>query len=141
MKVPLYRAFRFVHPDLDRDVAPAGLGVSTTGGIQMVDEAASVRQAILLLLSTIRGERVMRPTYGSDLHKLVFMPNDATTHGMAMHYVRQALEVWERRIEILRLDAYANVEFPERLEICLHYRVRRTLVADQLAISLNLAQG
>lgn len=141
MTAPLYRAFRFVHPDLDCEAEPAGIPASATGGIQMVEEAASVRQAILLLLSTDKGERVMRPTYGCDLRKLAFMPNDATTHGMAIHYVRQALERWERRIEILRLDAYANEECPERLEICLDYRVRRTLISDRVAISLNLEQG
>ena len=66
---------------------------------------ASVRQAILLLLSTRPGERVMRPTYGCDLHRLVFSPNDDTTAGLAIHYVRQALERWEPRIEVIRLDA------------------------------------
>jgi len=141
MAVSLYRAFRFVHPDLDAGGAPVGINVSTTGGIEMVEEGESVRQAILLLLSTVRGERVMRPAYGCDLHRLAFMPNDATTHGMAIHYVRQALQRWERRIEILRLQACANEECAERLEMILDYRVRRTLLADQLAISFNLAQG
>lgn len=141
MGAPLYRAIRFVHPDFDRDERFIGVGLSHKGGIAMVDEAASIRQAILLLLSTARGERVMRPAYGSDLHKLAFMPNDATTHGMAIYYVRQALERWERRVEIMQLSACANTEYPERLEINLEYRVRRTLIADRLAISINLAQG
>ena len=51
----------------------------------------AVRQAILLLLTTRPGERVMRRTYGSLLHRLVFAPNDDTTAGLAIHYVRQAL--------------------------------------------------
>jgi phage baseplate assembly protein W len=141
MAVDMYRAFRFVHPDLDSAAQPVGLNISPTGGIEMVADRESVRQAILLLLSTVRGERVMRPTYGCDLHKLAFMPNDTTTHGMAIHYVRQALERWERRIDILRIDAHASDERAELLEIVLDYRVRRTLITDQLTIHFNLAQG
>src|ERR1700736_4358537 len=122
----LYRAWRFLHPDLDASAEFAGLSISATGGIEMVSEHASVRQAILLLLSTIPGERVMRPDYGCQLHRLVFSPNDETTAGLAIHYVRQALDRWEPRIDILRLDAERNTEDPEQLIISLEYRVRAT---------------
>lgn len=136
-----YRAWRFLHPDFDIQEGAVGLRLSATGGIEMVQEDAAVRQALLLLLSTMRGERVMRPTYGCDLHRLVFMPNDATTHGLAIHYVRKAIEQWEPRVEILHLDAQADENDPARLEILLEYRVRRTLREVQLTLSLNLEQG
>src|SRR5690349_19505038 len=105
MNPPRYRAWRFLQPSFDVPETAAGLRVGARGAIEMVDEWGSVRQAILLLLSTRPGERVMRPEYGCDLHRLVFSPNDATTAGLAIHYVRQALERWEPRIDILRLDA------------------------------------
>ena len=43
----------------------------------------------------------MRPDYGCELHRLVFSPNDDTTAGLAIHYVRRALERWEPRVEVL----------------------------------------
>ena len=49
----------------------------------MVQYNDSIRQAILLLFSTRPGERVMRPDYGCDIHRLVFSPNDDTTAGLA----------------------------------------------------------
>ncbi len=104
----------------------------------MIEGNASVRQAILLLMTTIPGERVMRPDYGCDLHRLVFSPNDATTHGLAIHYVRQALRRWEPRVDILDLDAFCNREDPGRMDIVLEYRVRRTLQRDALALTVNL---
>jgi phage baseplate assembly protein W len=133
-----YRAWRFIHPDLSPPDEFAGLRISARGGVDMVEGDDSVRQAILLLLSTMPGERVMRPDYGCDLHRLVFSPNDDTTAGLAIHYVRRALERWEPRIEILRLDATRNQERPEQLEISLVYRVRATQRIDQLGISLDL---
>ena len=135
-----YRAWRFLHPDIDMPEEFAGLGISPTGGIDMVDDQASVRQAILLLLSTIPGERVMRPDYGCDLHKLIFSPNDNTTAGLAIHYVRQAIDRWEPRIQVNFLDAEPNPEQAGRLDILLEYRLRRAERTDQLAFSINLAE-
>jgi uncharacterized protein len=138
MKAPFYSAWRFVHPDFDAEENLAGIPISSTGGIRMVAEQSAVRQSILLLLTTVPGERVMRPDYGCDLQKLVFSPNDATTHGLAIHYVRRALERWEPRIDILRLDAEANGKDPERMDIVLEYRVRKTVQSENLIISVPL---
>ncbi len=136
-----YRAWQFLHPDLDAHGGLAGLQISARGGAEMVEGDDSVRQAILLLLSTVPGERVMRPDYGCHLHRLVFSPNDDTTAGLAIHYVRRALERWEPRIEILALDAGRNAERPELLDISLEYRVRATQRAGELTFSLNILGG
>lgn len=133
-----YRAWRFVNPNFDVRDGRAGLQISISGGIEMVDGYASVRQAILLLLFTRPGERVRRPDYGCNLHKLVFMPNDATTHGLAIHYIRGALNRWEPRIDILFLDAEANEIDATRMDILLEYRVRSTSRSDHIAVSYNL---
>ncbi len=138
MAAPRYRAWRFLHPDFDTAEDFGGLRNSSTGGIDMVEEEQSVRQGVLLLLSTRRGERVMRPNYGCDLYKLAFDPNDHTTAGLAIHYVRRALEEWEPRIDILGLDATQNPEYPSRLDVSLEYRMRRTAMPGRLLISIDL---
>jgi phage baseplate assembly protein W len=139
MKKSRYRAWKFIHPDLDAQDEFAGLSIAATGGIEMVEEKDSVRQAIFLLLSTIPGERVMRPDYGCDLYKLIFAPNDQTTAGLAIHYVKQAIERWEKRVEILYLDAYNDRQNQEKLNIVMEYRLRAMQTIDQLNFSLHLA--
>jgi phage baseplate assembly protein W len=134
-----YRAWRFLYPILDIPEDQAGLTLTPGGGIEMVDGSASIRQAILLLLSTIPGERVMRPEYGCDIHRLIFSPNDDTTAGMAIYYVRRALERWEPRIQIIRLDAERSPESPERLDIILEYRILATQQVQAMPFSINLA--
>jgi phage baseplate assembly protein W len=141
-----YRAWRFVLPsallsDPDRPWSSAGLQVTPTGRIDLVEEDASVRQAIMLLISTTPGERVMRPAYGCDLRRLVHAPNDDTTAGLAIHYVRTAIERFEPRVTILALDAGRDPERPERLDIELQYRVNATRRADQVRVSVDLAGG
>lgn len=104
----------------------------------MVDGEDSIRQALLLLLSTMPGERVMRPDYGCDLRRLVFSPVDDTAAGLAVHYVRQAVERWEPRVEIVRLDASRNSAEPGRLDVVLEYRVRATRRTDEIGFGLYL---
>jgi uncharacterized protein len=139
MKSGSYRAWQFLHPDFSASEGAPGLRIMPTGGVAMVGEEASIRQAILLLLSTSPGERVMRPDYGCELHKLIFSPNDETSAGLAIHYVRRALELWEPRIEIVHLDSVYNEDDPVKLTIYLEYRIRITQQVQELSLSVNLA--
>lgn len=142
MSAVRYGSWRFNFPGPGESGGPAGICVSARGAIAMVTEAASVRQAILLLLGTRVGERIMRPEYGCELSKLLFAPNDDTTAGLAIHYVRQALTRWEPRIEQLRLDAVRRADQPSRLDLVLDYRLRMNGQADQTSVTLDLhAQG
>jgi uncharacterized protein len=140
-RVHRYRAWLFLHPDIDATDEFAGLQLSSRGGIDMVEDRHSVRQAIFLLISTIPGERVMRPDYGCLIHRLIFSPNDDTTAGLAIFYVRRAIEQWEPRVELLRVDAGRNPDAPERLDVTLQYRVRATQRTEEARISFNLAGG
>jgi phage baseplate assembly protein W len=68
----------------------------------------------------------MRPDFGCGLHELVFAPNDAATRGMAEHYVREALLLWEPRIDVLQVRAMAAGEHGEEIHISVDYRVQTT---------------
>jgi uncharacterized protein len=135
------RSWRFLVPRLDAPGEPVGLVVDPAGAIDTVADDEAVRQSLLMLISTRPGERVMRPEYGCDLHRLVFSPNDDTTAGLAIHFVRQAVERWEPRVEILRVDANRDPEEATRLAIVLDYRVRATLQAGSIEVGVDLQQG
>jgi uncharacterized protein len=139
MPAPPYRTFRFTHPDFARGTEEPGFHLGPGGALEMVEGEESVRQAILLLLTTRLGERVMRPDYGCELYRLAFWPNDDTTGGLAIHFVRQALEQWEPRVDVVRLDAQRDPEYPERLDVMLEYRVRATQQPGFVAVSVSTA--
>ena len=140
----------FAFLGLSRHAAPGlegsignGLAVAPTGMLALVSGDDAVRQSVLMLLSTRPGERVMRPDYGCPIHRLLFGPNDATTAGLAIHYVRQALLRFEPRIEIVRIDAGRSPydESGATLLVSLDYRVRDTRHLEQLALELRLDGG
>ena len=138
------RAVRFDLPfDLggEGQLSAAGLRLTPSGGLALLQGNEAIRQSIMILLSTRPGERVMRPDYGCPLHRLAFEPNDAATAGLAIHYIRAALSRWEPRIEILSLaaapDAAGDAE-QGRLVIQLNYRVRATSEVVEMQIDLDL---
>ena len=131
-----YRAIYFAHPDLDVLTGPPGLRLTVTGRLATVTDATSIRQALLLLLSTRPGERVNRPTYGCHLFRLAFAPADDTSAGLAIHYVARAVERFEKRVVVLSLDAGRSAEEPSVLEVRMRYRIRATQQTDDITVAV-----
>jgi phage baseplate assembly protein W len=96
------------------------------GGIALVSDIEKIEQAIVIILSTPIGQRVMRPLFGSRLHELLFAPLNAETFGLAELYVQEALRFWEPRIEVLEVTANTLREEPNVLRIEIRYRVKAT---------------
>jgi len=92
------------------------------------DEA--IRQSIWMILGTARGERVMRPDFGCDIHDFVFDVHDAGTAGAICEAVREALTRWEPRIDVLDVatvpDVVGTLDIaePNRILIEINYQVR-----------------
>ena len=80
------------------------LQVNPRGGIALAIGERDIEQAIGIILETVPGERVMRPEFGCRVHELIFAPNNASTHGLIVHYVEQALERWEPRIQVREVE-------------------------------------
>jgi len=68
-----------------------------------VGDDADVRRAIYIVVNTVPGERVMRPTFGCEIHSLIFWPANDQTAAIAERYVREALERWEPRINVMQV--------------------------------------
>lgn len=72
--------------------------------LAMVDGDTAIRQSIYLIIMTVPGERVVRPTFGCRIHELIFDPINAQTAITAERYVQEAIHRWEPRIEVVDLD-------------------------------------
>lgn len=96
------------------------------GGVGMAAYEESIRESIWIILATARGERKMRPDFGCGIHDLVFAVHSGETSGRVASEVRQALILWEPRIDLLDVSAHADEAEPTRLLIQIEYRVRAT---------------
>jgi uncharacterized protein len=100
--------------------------IDARGRVSLSRRERDIEEAILIILLTAKGQRVMRPTFGCGIHDLVFAPNDATTAGLAVYYVEEALAMWEPRIRVLDVEATSDPTAPERLLIEIKYEVKAT---------------
>lgn len=100
--------------------------VSQPDRLAVSDYELLIEQSIRIILTTAKGERVMRPDFGCDLKRLVYAPNNTATAGLAIFYVQQALKKWEARIVLLEVDANPDLSNEARLMISVHYRVVAT---------------
>jgi phage baseplate assembly protein W len=102
------------------------VGLDLRGRVALTSGYEAIERSIRLILQTVRGERVMRPQFGSDLHLLVFAENNATTAGLADFYVRRALARWEPRIEVEDVTASWPDADRGAMTIDITYRVKAT---------------
>lgn len=100
-----------------------------------------IQQAIKVVLGTARGERVMRPDFGSRLRDLVFAPLNSSTKSLVARAVTDALVKWEPRIDVLNVRADDKVTDPGTLVVNIEYRVRATNSVFNLVYPLYLREG
>jgi phage baseplate assembly protein W len=98
----------------------------------------SVRQTIRVVLSTRPGEQLMRPNFGAGLENFLNEPNTLTTRRRIQDAITEALDNWEPRIIVDRLEILEVPNFPSRLRVEIAYRIRRTGAPGQLGLTMDV---
>jgi Bacteriophage baseplate protein W len=128
-KAHLGRGWRFpVEPD-------------SSGRLRYEQDEDKIQQAILVILGTTRGERVMRPDFGSRLRELVFAPITSTTKGLVASAVTDALVKWEPRVDLISVTVDEQRGDPGTLTVNVEYRVRATNSVFNLVYPFYLREG
>jgi hypothetical protein len=80
-----------------------------------------VRQSIFIILGTAPGERLRRPSFGCQIHDLMFAPNNQLTGARAEIYCEEAILKFEPRVSKVVCRAARNPDEPNRLDIRIEY--------------------
>jgi phage baseplate assembly protein W len=115
--------------------------VTPTGGIATASAEERIEEAILIILSTAPGERLMLPEFGCGIHDLVFAPNDASTVTKVVDAVRRALVSYEPRIDLIDVSAETADGQPNLLLIRVDYRIRDTNSMKNLVYPFFITEG
>lgn len=115
--------------------------LDSRGRIELAHQEQDVEEAVQIILLTNKGERPMRPEFGSELARLQFAPNDGATAGLARRYVQEALARWEPRIEVTEVIAGPDRADPARLNIDIRYLVRATNSERNLVFPFYVIAG
>lgn len=100
------------------------LQVTPRGEIALASGERDIEQSIRIILETSPGERVMRPEFGCRIHELIFAPNDAATEGLLIHYIEQALERWEPRIDLQEVNVSTDPNSGATLLVEIRYETK-----------------
>jgi uncharacterized protein len=100
--------------------------VDGRGGIALVSREQEIEEAIEIILSTPKGQRIMRPEFGCRIHELIFAPINAGTAAAVSHHVKEALAWWEPRIEVQDVTVDSDPNNQSCLLIYIAYRIRAT---------------
>jgi phage baseplate assembly protein W len=119
---------------------PVGVN-PTTGRIAMSELEQDIRESIRIILGTAPGERVMRPEFGCGIHELVFSALNRATLGLFESRVRESINQFEARVEILNLDISTREADRGKLAIELSCRIRDTNSEFNLVFPFYLTEG
>ena len=108
------------------------------GRLQFPSLEVSVRQMIQVVLRTRPGEQLMRPTFGAGIENFLHEPNTLVTRRRIRDLVREALERWERRIVLDRVDVAEVPGQPTHIRVEVAYRLRRTGTPQRLGLTMEL---
>ncbi|HOI26861.1 MAG TPA: GPW/gp25 family protein [Paludibacteraceae bacterium] len=99
---------------------------------QMVSEEEDIRQSLIVLMSTRKGERVMQPDYGVGIYDLVFHNMNLTARTQLKEAIENAVLYFEPRITLNEIVLDMSNEYEGVLRIELLYTIRLTNVRSNL---------
>lgn len=114
---------------------------TNTGKIVQISGEEDIKQAIYLILMTRKGERVMRPEFGCEIHKYAFETMDFTTLSQMESAVKRALILFEPRITEVEIRAEIDPQSSGKVLIHIDYLVRTTNNPYNLVYPFYLSEG
>ncbi len=115
--------------------------VDENGKIAVSEYDEDIKEAIRIILGTAKGERIMRPDFGCGIHEFVFTSLNAVNLSLIETSVRDALTLWEPRIELINVNTDAENADEGKLFINIDYRVRVTNTEFNLVYPFYLKEG
>jgi phage baseplate assembly protein W len=102
-----------------------------TGGLTINTGSARLHQSIYYILSTIPGERLFLPDFGSKLYLLVFEQNDYILRDLIQVYIKEALAKWEPRITVVAIEPKEDEDGDgNTIPVSIIYRIKSTNMLD-----------
>lgn len=96
------------------------------GGARLISGIREIESSIYVILHTALGERVMRRSFGSNLHELLFEPLTENIRTYMATSLRSALETNEPRIEVNAVRLQQDDPALGRVDIHVEVTILRT---------------
>ena len=106
------------------------LGGSFQEFVEDKGDSAMLKTSLMNILFTYKGERVMRPEFGSGLPGRLFEPNDTILQAEIERIIRDDIQRWDPRIEIVSVEFDDSEVDNNQLYIVVGFRDKKTNQED-----------
>ncbi len=107
-------------------------------GAQMVMDIDDIQQSLRILFSTQLNERIMRPTYGCDLHSAIFENINDDLFASIRTNITDSVLRYEQRVSLESIKIERDRDEPGCLHIQVACRIRGTEAVMRLAGQLDV---
>lgn len=110
-------------------------------GVAMVSGSEDVRQSLIILFSTLPGERIMRQDYGCDLNRFMFANINAGLTTEIESQIYDSVLTYEPRAEVTSITIDHSPNALSTLLVQVVYRLRGSDVSQKLTTQLDIGNG
>lgn len=114
--------------------------VRGNNGAILVQHEQDVKESLIILLTTIRGSRLLRPTYGTSVRTLIFEPLDTNTATYISEEIKKAILVHEPRVFVDRVSAVQE-SLNGTLQVTIDYTIISSNTRSNLVFPFYLNEG
>lgn len=107
-----------------------------SGGFNPIEDKASVKQNIILMLHSIKTELLGDPYYGTNLQKLIFDPNDIVVKDQVIDEIYVAIRLFIKEVTLLRKDIKITQDKKGTVGVNLKVTYNKDNTNDLLSIQL-----
>jgi phage baseplate assembly protein W len=126
------------------NVATLGISLGTNGNVVFDSTYTSIEQEfakLKTLLLTRKGERVMLPTFGTDLLKIIFQPNTSEIKQDIVEYITDPINQWLPDIELMNIDVQTTDDDPNLIhDVIVTITFRPVYSAEEKTLTLGVNQ-
>ena len=125
------------------NVATLGISLGANGEVVFDPTYTSIEQEfakLKTLLLTRKGERVMLPTFGTDLLKIIFQPNTSEIKQDIVDYITDPIDKWLPEIELINIDVQTTDDDPNLIHdviVTITFRPIYDAQAKTLTLGVN----
>lgn len=103
-----------------KDIAFTFLPNPNTGDIGVKKDVEAIRQSVMNIITTSRGERPFSPLLGGNLRQYLFEPLDHVTVSIMRDHIVHVLGIYEPRVEVID---FSVEDYPARNEVRVNIEV------------------
>jgi phage baseplate assembly protein W len=105
---------------------------------QTYDNLVQLKSNVRNLLLTKKGERIGQPNFGTNLHRLLFEPNDDSLEDKIFQAVDSAIRLWLPQLSINEINIEATNEMKDLNEVSVSITFTANYNSQSFKVDFNI---